>query len=388
MHVALAAAFFFAILTLWVPAYWPVTVFQVWVFALAGIALWRSRQSVARIPPYPLFPLLAAVVWGLLQWGTGNTVYSFDTQSAIVRWATFLAVFLIGLNVFCDRRMARWFRASMLWFGFTVAVLATVQTFTSDKIFWLFSTQYIGPMGPFPNHGHYAMFIEIALPFALYEAIRRERGGLLYAGIAAVMYASVIASTSRAGTVLATAEVVAVPILMWARRLASGRAVGISLLRMAVLFAAFTAVVGWGRVWDRFLVPDPMAVRREFAVSSLHMIEAHPWSGVGMGAWPTAYPRYAILDTGLFANQAHSDWLQWTAEGGIPFGIVMATLFGWCVLPGFRSVWGLGVIAVFLHAAVDYPFSRPSEGSWTIVIIAMLAAREMVRERSAEERPA
>ena len=29
MHVALAALFFFAILTLWVPAYWPVTVFQV-----------------------------------------------------------------------------------------------------------------------------------------------------------------------------------------------------------------------------------------------------------------------------------------------------------------------------------------------------------------------
>jgi O-antigen ligase len=283
--------------------------------------------------------------------------------------------------------MARWFRAAMLWFGFVVAVLATVQTFTSDKIFWLFSTPYIGPMGPFPNHGHYAMFIEVALPFALYEAIRRDRGGLLYAGIAAVMYASVIASTSRAGTVLVTAEVVAVPIVMWARRLASGRAVGVSLLRMAVLFAAFTAVVGWERVWDRFLVSDPMAVRREFAVSSLHMIEAHPWSGVGMGAWPTAYPRYAILDTGLFANQAHSDWLQWMAEGGIPFGIVMATLFIWCVLPGFRSVWGLGVIAVFLHAAVDYPFARPAEGAWTIVIIAMLAAREAARERTAEKAP-
>ena len=385
MHVALAALFFFAILTLWVPAYWPVTVFQVGVFALAGVALWRSRHSFPHFP-YPLFALLAALVWGLLQWATGNTTYSFDTQSAIVRWATFLAVFLVGFSLFRDRRTASWFRSVMLWFGFAVAVLATVQTFTSDKIFWLFSTPDIGVMGPILNHNHYAAFIEVALPLAFYEAARRERGGLLYAGMAAVMYASVIASTSRAGTVLATAEVVAAPVLLWARGLASGRAVGASLLRMAVLFVAFTAVVGWGRVWDRFLTPDPMAIRREFAVSSLHMIAAHPWSGVGLGAWATAYPRYAILDPGTFANQAHSDWLQWTAEGGIPFGIAMATLFCWCVRPAFRSVWGLGVIAVFLHAAVDYPFSRPAMGSWPILIIGMLAAREAVRDRTVEER--
>jgi hypothetical protein len=387
MHVALAALFFFAILTLWVPAYWPVTVFQAGVFALAGIALWRSRHSVPRFP-YPLFPLLAAVVWGLLQWATGSTVYGFDTQSAIVKWATFLAVFLVSFSLCRDPRMARWFRSAMLWFVFAVAVLATVQTFTSDKIFWLFSAPYTGVMGPILNHGHYAVFIEVALPFALYEAVRRERGGLLYAGMAAVMYASVIASASRAGTVLATAELVVAPALLRAGGLAGGRAVGAALLRMAVLFAAFTAVVGWEHVRDRFLTPDPMAIRREFAVSSLHMIAAHPWSGVGLGAWPTAYPRYAILDPGTFANQAHSDWLQWTAEGGIPFGIAMATLFCWCVPPAFRSVWGLGVIAVFLHAAVDYPFSRPALGAWPILIIGMLAAREAAGERTSGERPA
>jgi O-antigen ligase len=94
-------------------------------------------------------------------------------------------------------------------------------------------------------------------------------------------------------------------------------------------------------------------------------------------------PHYAIADFGVFANQAHSDWLQWTAEGGIPLGLALATLFVWCLRPAFRSVWGLGVIAVFLHAAVDYPFSRPALGSWTILIIAMLAAREGGRRGSA-----
>ena len=383
MHVALAALFCFAILTLWVPAYWPVTVFQVGVFALAGVVVWRSRHSVPRFP-FPLFPLLAAVVWGLLQMAAGTTVYAFDTQVATVRWATFLAVFLVGFSLFRDRGVSSWFRSAMLWFGFAVAVLATVQTFTSnDLVFWVFPAGRPGVMGPILYHTHYAVFIEVVLPIALYEALRREEGGWIYAGIAAVMYASVIASASRAGTVLATVEIVVVLALMWARGRVSGRAMGFSLLQMVVLFAAFTATVGWERVWNRFLQPDLMNGRREYDTSSLRMIAAHPWFGVGLGTWPDAYPRYALIDFGTFTNQAHSDWLQWMAEGGIPFGFAVATLFCWCLRPAFRSIWGLGVIAVFLHAVVDYPFSRPALGSWPVLIIAMLAAREAVRERTA-----
>jgi O-antigen ligase len=263
----------------------------------------------------------------------------------------------------------------MLWFAFLVAALATVQTFTSKgKVFWLFDTPYTDyVMGPILSRNHYAAFIEAVLPIALYLALRRERDSLLYSGMAAVMYASVIASASRAGTVLATAEVVLVPLLVWVLRRASGRRVGAALLRMGILFAVFTAVVGWESVWSRFWAPDPLAVRRELAVSTLDMATSHPWFGTGLGTWSTVYPHYAIIDVGAFANQAHNDWLQWTAEGGFPFGIMLATLFLWSLRPAFRSVWGLGVVAVFLHAMVDYPFSRPALGSWPIVILALLA---------------
>ena len=74
-------------------------------------------------------------------------------------------------------------------------------------------------------------------------------------------------------------------------------------------------------VWERFGIPDPLAWRREFAASSFHMIAAHPWFGVGLGAWPTVYPSYAIADFGVFANQAHSDWLEWVVEGGVGFAV-------------------------------------------------------------------
>jgi O-antigen ligase len=229
-------------------------------------------------------------------------------------------------------------------------------------------------MGPILYRNHYAAFIEAVLPIALYLAVRRERDALLYSGMAAVMYASVIASASRAGTVLTTAEVVLVPLLLWTLRRAPGRDVAAGLLRMGLLCAVFIAVVGWEAVWSRFWAPDPLVLRRELAVSStLHMIGSHPWVGSGLGTWPTVYPSYAIIDVGVFANQAHNDWLQWTAEGGFPFGIMLASLFFWSIRPAFRSVWGLGVVAVFLHAIVDYPFSRPALGSCPILILSLLA---------------
>jgi hypothetical protein len=373
MHIVLAALFAFAILTLWVPAYWPVTVFQVGVFALCAVAFWR--RPPARIS-YPAVPLAAAVVLGLVQLAASLTAYAFDTKTATIHWATFLAVFIIGFSVFQQPDVGRWFRSAMIWFAFLVSVWATLQTFTSGgKVFWLFPTGYISyVMGPIVYHNHYAAFIEVVLPIALYQAFRSRHNSLLYSGMAAAMYASIIASASRAGTVLATAEILAVAVIMAARGLASGRAIGAALLRAAILFAAFTAIVGWERVWDRFLEPDPMNGRRELAISSLHMISDHPYTGSGLGTWPTVYPRYAIVDNGMFANQAHDDWLQFTAEGGIPLGILLFTLLIWSLRPAFRSIWGIGLIAVFLHAFVDYPFSRPALGSWPILILAMLAA--------------
>jgi hypothetical protein len=317
-----------------------------------------------------------AVFWGLFQWAAGRTVSPFETKIALARWAALLAVFVTGWLLFQDQRVHRWFRSAMLWFGFLVAVEATLQTFTAGgKIFWLFEAEYPGLMGPILYRNHYAAFIEAVLPLALYGAMTSKRDSLLYSCMAAAMYASVIAAASRAGFVLASAEIVVVTALLWLQGRTSGRNIGSALLRVVLLLAVFTAVVGWERVWERLETPDPFATRREFNISSMRMIAARPGLGSGLGTWPVVYPTYAIIDTGTFANRAHADWLEWTAEGGLPFGIAMATLFVWCLRPAFGSVWGVGVIAVFLHATVDYPFSRPALAAWTVVMIALLATR-------------
>src|SRR5450755_1975173 len=101
MPVFFAALVFFGILTLWVPAYWPTTLFQVGVSALAGISVLRTRLSV---PPFswPLVPLTFAVLWGLAQWLTGHTSYGYETRMAILKWTGFLSVYLVGITLFRD----------------------------------------------------------------------------------------------------------------------------------------------------------------------------------------------------------------------------------------------------------------------------------------------
>ncbi len=382
MHFVLAALFGFAFLTLWVPAWWPVTVFQVGVFGLASVVCWGAGAAAClgqigrpvRRFPVPLAALVFAVGWGLAQWMAGITSYGAATRTAVVGWATLLSVFLIGCSAFREPSTLRWFRSAMLWFGFAVAVEATLQNYTAGgRAFWLFPTGYTDyVMGPIVYHSHYAAFIEVVLPIALYEALRREERNLLHAGIPAAMYASVIASASRGGAILATLEVFVVTALLWKRGRASGRAVGASLGLIAGFCILFTLVVSPEAVWARFRYGD--AMRPELAAASLRMLAANPWTGVGLGAWPTVYPHYAAVDFGVFANQAHCDWLQWAAEGGLPFALVMLGIFVWTARAAFRSVWGLGAVAVFLHALVDYPFSRPALASWVIVIVAMLWA--------------
>jgi O-antigen ligase len=104
---------------------------------------------------------------------------------------------------------------------------------------------------------------------------------------------------------------------------------------------------------------------------------AKRYSVIGLGTWSTAYPAYALRDNGLFANQAHNDWAQWAVEGGLPFLLLMLWIAVRSVRPALRSLWGIGVLAVFVHSLVDYPLQRPALAGFFFVFLAVMeSARE------------
>jgi O-antigen ligase len=235
-------------------------------------------------------------------------------------------------------------------------------------------------VGAFRNHDHFSALMELILPLALWSAMRAHRRTWLYFTAAGIIYASVIASQSRAGAAIATLEILILLAVNLLRKRARGDAPKARRsVAAAIVVAIAGGVVGWSAVLDRFKVRDLFEYRREFLQSTLRMIHDRPWFGFGLGSWPLVYPRYAFIDPGLVANHAHNDWVEWASDGGIVFALLIGLVALRALWISIELPWGIGTIAVFAHAAVDFPFQRPP---LLIAVLMTLALMEIEHERA------
>ena len=245
-------------------------------------------------------------------------------------------------------------------------------------MFWAFDVGTDAPtLGPFVYRNQYAAFVEAVLPLAIVGALLDRSRWVMYTLMAAVLFASVVAGGSRTGSILCLAEILITPAIAFAQKRISGRALARVLAGSLATVAILTAVVGWELIWNRLQEPNPYSFRAELARSSLEMVRDRPLAGFGLGTWSDAYPAYAHFDDGDFVNQAHNDWLQWAAEGGVPFFLLLLAIAIWTVRPAIRSLWGVGMIAVFVHCAVDYPMQqRPALAAFFFAMLGVLAGSD------------
>ena len=259
-----------------------------------------------------------------------------------------------------EETLAKLVRKFIVWFGFAVAVRGDPPGISvSRKIFGLFPTGYNLVMGPIVYHTHFAVFIETILPIALFLALSEVRNSFTFLGVSAVLLTAVVVSASRGGLIIGCAEIFS----YWCCRISGNPWLAGKSVRWHWPWwvdSRSDVDCGFGTISERFYSEALTAGRLQFAISTLHMIAVHPWIGWGLGCWPAVYPAFATFDPGAIVNQAHCDWLQWTAEGACRSGFSMLSLALWGVRPAIRSIWGIGMIAVLIHAAFDYPFSRPA----------------------------
>lgn len=348
------------VVTAWIPTRWPISILEVGSFALA--VTWCARSC--RLSPV-LLPFAVIPAWTLLQLWLHWTVAPSGTAFGALNWIAYLALVFAALQTFDGGAEVAEFLHNMLIFGSVVATAATLQYFTSrHAIFWLFPIpkDLVFVMGPFLNHGQYAAFIALMLPLALVPALSTPGRSWLYLSIAGLMIASVVASASRGGVVLVVIETLTILALR-------ARGVTAIALKLVVISGGLTILVGWDGLSNRFMNPDPG--RRLMLFSTLDMIRDHPWKGVGIGNWATIYPLYARYDDGFIANQAHNDWAQWTAEGGVVMLACMLVVFGLSLRQAYRHTWSIGTVFVFIYALIDYPFQKQALAA---MVFTMLAA--------------
>ena len=344
-----------------------------------------SALLLALVAGYLIFPfeqrfsLSLPVICLLLMslYGVGQTLWSprrivYNGWTGTLFWFTAAMIALLATQIFRQKRAQAQFRLAFVIFGSAVCVLDLLQQASHTRsFFWLIQSKYHAVFGPFAYWNNFAQFIELVLPITLWQGLAGRKPSLPYLLLSAVQIAAVVASGSRAGAALVLAELLVILILAYLRYrnktflLGAGLAIALSL---AFIYAAgFDAVIG------KLQQSDQLQVRRDINRSSLAMIRERPLSGWGLDTYVPVYRMFALYDDGTYVNRAHNDWLQWTAEGGIFFSALMLILFLWSIRPAWRSGWGIGVIAVCLHALVDYPFARFGVCGWYFALVAMLA---------------
>ena len=378
--VCLLALLAYSTATVFVRDAWALESFHIGVFALLAIYLLagmkRGKERLAKgIAPILVYLL---PLWGLVQIFAHTTSSTFETRAEVLHWGSLAGVFFLTQASAGTRKLRRNLLSAFLAFATAMAVLCLAQLFTSDgKVLWLFPTGYHDVYATFQYYNNFAQFVELALPIALWRAMREGWRSWWYALSGGVLYASVIGSASRGGSALCTLELLAMLGigLVRLRDPETGmptKSITAMLLMIPVLAAAFTLAVGWERVWGRLQVNDPYLVRKEFMLAAADMAMHRPLTGFGLGTFPAVYQRYAIKDYPFYANHTHNDWAEFAADGGFPFLLMVLIPFVAAVPLAVRHPWGIGLLAVMLHACIDYPFPRPAVSGWMFFLLAIL----------------
>lgn len=379
--MALAA---FGILTIWVEGRWAWSAVQLWTFA-TGIAwgIARLRRKVPARFSFVVLPPAFACAWGALQLLAGWTEFRWRTLEWTFHWLTFANITFLGLQCFSYAKLRRTFLRGTFYFAGALAIVSVIQMFTAGgKVFWIFPTKYEDfVLGPFISRNAFSAMIELTLPVGLIELFRNRRRIPAHAALVAAMAAAVIAGAGRAGAALVIAELLLIPWLASRRAMIEKRTLRLASATALGLAAVFTLVVGWEALWMRLTDRTHYPGRGEYLISSMRMFRERPWTGFGLGTWPAVYPQYAVMDVGTLATHAHNDWAEWACDGGIFLVIVMAALAVWSVRPAFRTLWGAGIVFVFLHCMVEFVMQRPPLAAAVFLLIGVLAGaqREIIR---------
>jgi O-antigen ligase len=415
--------------------YWALAVFA--ISAGAIVCLWCVDGLILRSVQFNLnplqWPLLGMIVLGLIQlWplrspdnaglplspGRTLSLDPYSTRLVLVQ-VTALLVYFVATLTFTDApRRLRTIVRTIIIFGFLLAMFGLTQSFTSDgtRVYWFRQLAQSTAFGPFINRHHFAGYMElaIALPLGLLfsgaiESYKRP----LYAFAAMMMGVALIMTNSRGGIISLAAEilflvVVAGPGLRRGERRPRAQHIRSALLRAGLAFGLIavliggTIAVGGADVFTRLVgtanADDPTTGRAHFWSVALDVIKAYPIVGSGLGSFSVIYTRYDSRNGFYRLEQAHNDYLQTLADGGIVGGILglafLIILFG----KGFtrretddkfrRGVATgalAGCFAVLIHSFFDFTLHTTSN-ALLFLILAALATQDSRVDQGSQRR--
>jgi O-antigen ligase len=389
----------------------PWSIFVLELATAVLVMLWMVKavvdKNLSLVLPKTIWPLAALILLGLVQslsWNDAAGVrrsLSLDVEST--RGTVMVLCSLLTLSVLATNfltaagrllTLARFF----VIFGAGMGIFGLVQYFSGSSSIYGIRPATSSVFGPFYNKDHFAGYMEllIAIPVALIVTgyLRGEKR--LMFGVAAIfMGMAAIFTLSRGGMISILAEMIFIAAMSFTRGYMKTGDNGRGKVRVATGVAAVATVIAAivvGVIWigaepviNRIATGNPNSsdlnkaqtfykARGEIWENTWTMIRDNPVSGVGLGAYETAYPIYT-RETGTngITAEAHNDYLQILADAGV----IGAMIGLWFIVALFRAIargvrstdplvaaialgGGSGLFGLLVHSVFDFNLHLPS----------------------------
>jgi hypothetical protein len=401
---------------------WWEALFECSIFALGILWVlegWLSRTWHVRGSGL-LLPLLALAIFSFLQtlfWGTASATIVAGVRSDAWRaisadpYGTRLFVYKLLAVILTVELLLRYTYSRR---RLSLLLNVVIGIATASALFGIYrerapgsATGSILPLvlpgvgyGEFINRNHFAFLMEMALGLVIGLVVARGRPRarvLIYLVASVPIWMALVLTDSRGGFMSMIGELGFTILLLGAvyqARKSKAQAAGIwawfrrassSLFIRVVLIAGLALAVVIGSVW---LGGDPLVNRLETVRSELrpdaldsrlrvrrleiwratwHLIKDHPVAGVGFGGYWAALPEYYDSSGGWTVREAHNDYMELLASGGI-IGAGLGLWFGFSFLKRaskqlqsldpFRraACYGaaVGLFGIACHSLVDF----------------------------------
>jgi O-antigen ligase len=365
---------------------------------LAAHQLFNFDQSLDAYPlPITRWPLI--------------TFNKRATMEAVIALSVVFGYLLIVLSVINSQKRLRLMINGLMAIGFIIAVLLTLNRFSSNQ------GDLLGGQWPLGFNFWelvYPGFLEMIFPLPLAMIVgggaRRDQS-LLYGFAAVAICVALVTSRSSASAFVIVLEFVALGLLIVKQR-RSLAGVGSAPLGKGWLVVGMVAIIGAifaGVIWTatrpvtQVIATDVADELRGLSAlqgdvsdrvqlsrvviwrTTLNLIADYPWLGVGLGAFPTAYTRYDPAGGFLEVNAVHNDYLQLLSETGVVGGLLGVLFLVFLVRLSMQTLKSraslsrsvalgatVGCFGILIHSLVDFYLQSIMNALLFFVLIALL----------------
>ena len=342
---------------------WWIAVFECGVFIIAMLAvidIGLTRRGPLNFSP--VWPLLALVVFALIQSlflfsssgpmgsATAMSADPFGTRSfALQLFALTLAILLLARYVSSQSRLQKLLFV-IIGVGVASALFGIIRQHLQHSPGFLLPALPLGnrSFGQFINRNHFALLLEMSLGLTLglmVGQVGSRRRLLILLPLSGLLWVALIYSNSRGGIIASFCQLLFIAVLVDPLRfLTRGRAgessrgfqrfasgIVVRAFLIVILIGLFVYGVGWiggEPVVTNFelattdfsqqqMQNNTNTSRKEIWFATLQLIKEHPLVGVGFGGYWIGITRYHHASGEITPQQAHNDYLELVASGGL-----------------------------------------------------------------------